>query len=162
MDARPNISLTRATILRLAVIAVVVASLSVTPSTAAAAGPVDPSVVASNAAGKPVTVVINTFGSGTWSGGAFVAGNEIFLGQDAYRDTQSGGGVGLFLLLHEAGHLTGIVDEHAADCFGLGHIKAMLRGFWHFRTRQVDQRYRDALLWPGKYDGNGCGGVARR
>lgn len=159
MNAGPNSSLKRATLRRLFLIAAVVACLSFAASSAAAANVVDPSSIASSVAGKPVTVAINSFGNGTWTGGAFVGGGEIFLGQDAYRDAERGGGVGLFLLLHETGHTTGIADEHAADCFALEHIKPVLRRFWHLRPQQVDRRYGAALLWPAKYDGNQCVGV---
>ena len=159
MSAGPNISAKRVVRRRLLLIATVVACLSFTGSSAAAASLVDPSSIASNVAGKQVTVVINSFGDGTWTGGAFVGGSQIFLGEDAYRDAERGGGVGLFLLLHETGHTTGIADEHTADCFSLEHIKPALRRFWHLRPQQVDERYDDALRWPGKYDGNQCAGA---
>jgi hypothetical protein len=89
-------------------------------------------------------------------GGAFVGGNKIFLGEAAYRDAERGGGVGLFLLLHETGHTTGIADEHAADCFSLTHIRDVLRRFWQLRPVGIAARYGEALSWPGKYDGNRC------
>jgi hypothetical protein len=158
MNAGADISLKRA-IRRLLLVATLGVCLNFTASPAAAVSLVNPSLIASSVAGKPVTVVINSFGNGTWSGEAFVAGDQIFLGQDAYRDAARGGGVGLFLLLHETGHTTGIADEHGADCFALEHIKPVLRRFWHLRRQKVDQRYGDALLWPGKYDGNRCAGL---
>lgn len=159
MNAGPNISL-EGGIRQFLLIATLVACLYFTASSAAAVRLVSPSLIASSVAGKPITVGINSFGQGTWSGGAFVAGDQIFLGEDAYLDAERGGGVGLFLLLHEAGHTTGISDDQMADCFALEHIKGVLRGFWHLRPRQVDRRYRDAWLWPGKYDGNRCSGLA--
>jgi hypothetical protein len=159
MSTRSNFSLSRVRLRRVLLVAGCLACLSFTASSAAAVSLVNPALVASSVAGKPVSVAMNSFGNGTWTGGAFVSGDQIFLGQDAYRDAERGGGVGLFVLLHEAGHTTGIADDHIADCFALEHIKGVLRTFWHLRSRQVEQRYRDALLWPGKYDGNRCAGV---
>jgi hypothetical protein len=136
------------------------------PAAGAAVKLVNPSLVASSVAGKPVTVSINAFGRGTWGAAAFVGGNQIFLGEDAYRDAEHGGGVGLFLLLHETAHTTGIADsgeaEHEADCFSLTHVKAVLRDFWHLRAGQIDLRYGDALAWPAKYAGNNCGAATAR
>ena len=152
MNAQPGKPLHRALLLAGAI----VASLSFVAVASGAVKFVDPSVVASGIAGKPVAVTINAFGPGTWGGGAFIGGNHIFLGEDAYRDAERGGGVGLFLLLHETGHTTGIAQEHAADCFSLAHIKVALRRFWRLQPEQIDRRYAAALAWPGKYDGNRC------
>jgi hypothetical protein len=161
MNAGPSIAPKQVGRHRPLLITALVTCLYLTASAAAATALVNPSSVASSVAGKPVTVVINSFGNGTWGSGAFVAGDQIFLGQDAYRAAEGGGGVGLFLLLHETGHATGIADEHTADCFALEHLKGVLVRFWHLRPQQVDERYRDALLWPGKYAGNGCPGAGQ-
>src|SRR5919201_4992431 len=153
MNARATI----APILRRLVVAgLLVAFLSFTSLAAAAVKVVEPSVVASNVAGKSITVTVDSYGVGTWTGSAFVGDNKVFLGEEAYRDAERGGGVGLFLLLHETGHTTGIAAEHGADCFSLTHIKTVVREFWHLPLARIDQRYRDALAWPGKYDGNRC------
>lgn len=147
------------------VVAVIAVSLCLVGVSSAATNVVSPALVASRVAGKSITVVINSYGRGTWGGGAFVGGDQIFLGEAAYRDAARGGGVGLFVLLHEVGHTTGIADtgiaEHDADCFALTHIKSVLREFWRPRLRQIQQRYDDALAWPGKYDGNRCAGASR-
>ena len=137
-------------------IGVTVACLVLAPASSAAIKLVNPSVVASRVAGKPITVSVNSFGPGTWTGAAVVGGDHVFLGEDAYRDAKRGGGVGLFVLLHETGHATGIADEHAADCFSLAHLKSVLLRFWQLRPAGIAQRYDDALAWPGKYDGNRC------
>ena len=153
MNARATI----APILRRLVVAgLLVAFLSFTSLAAAAVKVVEPSVVASNVAGKSITVTVDSYGVGTWSGSAFVGGNHVFLGEAAYRDAERGGGVGLFLLLHETGHTTGIADEHAADCYSLAHVKAALRAFWPLPSASINKRYEDALAWPGKYAGNYC------
>jgi len=141
---------------RLVLTGLLIACLHFTAAAAAATKVVDPSVVASSVAGKPITVAVDAFGSDTWSGAAFVGGDQVFLGEAAYRDAESGGGVGLFVLLHETGHTTGIADEHAADCFSLAHIKGVLRDFWQLRPAGIAARYADALSWPGKYDGSRC------
>jgi hypothetical protein len=158
MNARYAIPLLRT----LLVAGALVTCLAFAAVAAAAVKLVDPSVVASGIAAKPIAVSVNAYGPGTWGGGAFVGSNHIFLGEDAYRDAERGGGVGLFLLLHETGHTTGIAGEHAADCFSLAHIKLALRRFWHLRPEQIDRRYGDALAWPGKYDGNRCDDLAKR
>src|ERR671935_1302035 len=134
----------------------IAAGLHFATASSAATKLVDPTVVASSVAGKAITVSIDPHGPGTWTGSAFVGDNKVFLGEEAYRDAERGGGVGLFLLLHETGHTTGIADEHGADCFSLTHIKTVVREFWHLPLARIDQRYRDALAWPGKYDGNRC------
>src|SRR5919201_4201442 len=141
---------------RLVLAGLAVALLSFVTPAFAATKLVSPSVVASSVADKPVTVTVDSYGGGTWAGSAFVGGSQVFLGQAAYRDAERGGGVGLFLLLHETGHTTGIADEHAADCFSLAHIKAALRAFWQLPSASINKRYEDALVWPGKYAGNYC------
>ena len=156
MNARGDSGPRRATLRRLVLAGLIIASLQFAAVASAATKVVDPAVVASSVAGKPITVTVNSFGNDTWTGGAFVGGNKIFLGEAAYRDAERGGGVGLFLLLHETGHTTGIAAEHAADCFSLTHIKDVLRRFWQLRPVGIAARYGEALSWPGKYDGNRC------
>src|SRR5919204_2882254 len=156
MNARGDSGPRRATLRRLVLAGLVIAGLQFAAVAAAATKVVDPSVIASSVAGKPITVTVNSFGNDTWTGGAFVGGNKIFLGEAAYRDAERGGGVGLFLLLHETGHTTGIADEHAADCYSLAHVKAALRAFWPLPSASINKRYEEALVWPGKYAGNYC------
>jgi hypothetical protein len=152
MNVRADIGTMR----RLVLAGLVVAFLYFTAVASAATKLVNPAVIASYVAGKPIAVTISAVGPGTWSGAAFVGGNHVSLGEDAYRDAERGGGVGLFLLLHETGHTTGIADEHSADCFSLAHIKPVLRRFWQLQLSGIARRYGDALSWPGKYDGNSC------
>jgi hypothetical protein len=154
MNVRADMALRR--LRRLVIAGLAGALLSSTAVAAASTKLVSPEVVASYVAGKPIVVTISPAGPGTWSGAALVGGDQVFLGEEAYRDAEQGGGVGLFLLLHETGHTTGIADEHAADCFSLAHIKGVLRDFWQLRPTAIAARYADALSWPGKYDGNRC------
>src|SRR5947208_185707 len=156
MSAGADTALGPTTLRRLVIAGLLIACFSFATAAAAAPKLVNPSLVASSVAGKPVAVTIDSFGPGTWAGAAFVGGDQVLLGEDAYRDAERGGGVGLFVLLHETGHTTGIADEHAADCFSLAHIKGVLRDFWQLRPAGIAGRYADALSWPGKYDGNRC------
>lgn len=159
MDARAEIALST---WRRFVLTGLVTCLCFAAPAAAATNAVSPSFVASSVAGKPVTVTIDASGPGTWAGSSVVGGNQVFLGEQAYRDAARGGGVGVFLLLHETAHTTGIADERAADCFSLTHIKSVLRRFWPFRPAGIAQRYGEALSWPAKYDGNNCSATAAR
>lgn len=43
--------------------------------------------------------------------------------EDDYRKREA---YGLFALLHEGAHVSGIADEHAADCFALGRMPSAL------------------------------------
>jgi hypothetical protein len=116
-------------------------------------GPMILSAVALWASGKPVQVEISPNAAGSMAGTAFVGTPAIiFLGRDAALDVRRGGGIGLFILLHESAHSRGISNECKADEFGLRMVRPALRRFWPRLTRrQVNQRYADAVAWPGKY-----------
>ncbi len=106
------------------------------------------------AGGKPVTVTQQ--GTGYLGGSAMVGGNQITLTAPVYRMALHGDGIGVFALLHETGHTTGIADECLADRFGLQHLKAAYHRFWPKLTnRQVSSRYSDAVAFT-KTNGHNC------
>ena len=98
---------------------------------------------ASDAAGKPIVIV--EVGAGpVWVAQTWAGSSVITLSPRAYRLAASGAPLGIFTLLHEAGHATGISDEGAADCFALAHFRAALPA-WHLNRRQRAVWWRDAL-----------------
>ena len=99
-------------------------------------------VIMANFAGQPVEINV-TPGPGAWNGSALVGQPRLWIGEQAYQDAQHGHVFGLFTLLHEVGHTTGIADEHQADCYALHHLKAALR-YWHLKPRALRDRLADA------------------
>jgi hypothetical protein len=96
--------------------------------------------------GAPVTVVCNGAGS-AYEGWAYVIGNEVWLGEYACADTETGRGPGMLILLHELGHATGIANERAATCFGLQHLRPVLQRFYGFSARRAQVEYRAAVVF---------------
>lgn len=130
---------------RLAPTVIVALTLMVFASTAQASPPVPPmasrlTVLAQAVAGKPIVILIGPSQGGmTWVGGPVV-----MLDQQTYDEASTGQPLGLFILLHEVGHATGIADEGQADCFALKHFKWALR-FFHLGKRAAQDRWLAAL-----------------
>lgn len=111
--------------------------------------------VALAAGGKPVTVGID--GTGYLSGNAVVGSDRLTLTAPAYRLAIRGGAVGVFLLLHETGHTSGIENECTADEYGLAHMRTAYRRFWPRLTgRQIAGRIATARRYRDDARGSYC------
>lgn len=111
--------------------------------------------IASTAAHKPITVTPDPASPASGQT-PVVGGNQILLGTLVYRSAAHGDSYGLFILLHETGHATGITDEHQADCFALNHFKHALKVF-HFTPKQQRWHWLDALeINRESLNGYGC------
>jgi hypothetical protein len=126
-------------------IAAFVAALLVGHQNARAATSVDPARIASDTNGRLFQVMVSQ--DTGYTGRSFVGGTQdsIWLSLSAYRDAERGGGAGVFVLLHEIGHTTGITNERQADCYALKHLRGTLQQYFGFNARQVQVRYRAAL-----------------
>jgi hypothetical protein len=108
------------------------------------------SAIALWAGGKPVTVTVE--GYGTLAGRAFVSGDQIWLSRESAKLAERGNGVGVFILLHETGHTTGL-KECASDRWALAHLRKTLKRFWpRLKKSELDYRVREAQRYP-KYLG---------
>lgn len=100
--------------------------------------------------GHPVTVNVNDENPGSWGGSAAVGMPWVNIGRDALTAAERGDGRGLVVLLHEAGHVSGIENEAEANCFALAHLPAFYTSVWGSTwTRRALMRvaYRDAVAY---------------
>lgn len=108
------------------------------------------------AVGHEVKVTV-TPGTGSWGGSASPGMPYLYIGRDAFRDAQHGGGHGLSVLLHELGHTTGITNEHETDCYALDHVKPALVELWHMSEKQAQAQYLIAVGFQNaQSDDYGC------
>ena len=127
--------------------------------------PIDLQAALDKAAGRDVSITVDTELPGSWGGGAWPGLPYVYIGRDAYNDAQVGGGHGLMVLLHEWGHTTGIDDEADANCFALAHLASFIDANWstgdtwlHAEARAYQQAYGSMRAQSAEYQCAGSPG----